>query len=372
MDSLLWFKRDCLSSGEIVAHHACCQEIRVRTAINRLLRVVLTVASVVALTAAAGPGKASEVLAQQAAALYRSEQYDWFFFYDASEWSIEEESSQSDSEVVRFSDGESVVTYSTFDAHGSTPRECVKEVVNTLSEDLSILDVAALSDVPGPPEIVGGDGSSFVYTVLVVTADSEDGPSKLASVETCASVGDGRALVYRSINVPAATYNERQGRFDSPEIVSSVQFADLFDPGFAPTVPEPVPIADANGVVIGSLAGRLECESPGPFLFVATGLGESGFAVDPDAFVVFDPGSVRVLSSTIEWLSPAIAPPDVVALDQGDPGLFQLVVSQDGPEFSGSFNVYYRANGQPPVFLGSASGPCAGSGAGAPVLIDIE
>jgi hypothetical protein len=332
--------------------------------------VVIVMASV----AAYGPRAGNIVLAQNAIELYRSEQVGWYFFYDAATWAIEEESAEPGSEFVRFSDGEVYVDYLTLDAPGTTPEQCVEEVLAVLSDDPTIIDVEALSDEPGPPTIsvdITRDEPLFANTALVVTVDGDDGPFKLATLETCASVGDGQTLVYRSINVPAVAYNEGRQfvKGESPEIVSSVEFAGVLELGFVPVVPEPVLIEDVSGAVPGSLAGILECQAlSGPLYIVAEGLRESDFVVNLDAFVAYDPELDETVSAPGRWLAPDPQQADVAALGRGDLGLFQLTVPE---EFPYAFDVNYMAQEDQPVYLGSTS-LCAGTSAGAPVLIDIE
>src|SRR4051812_20164939 len=135
------------------------------------LRLVPLLALIAVLTAAALSSSAASTRAQtQSIDLYHSEQFDWYFFYDADQWQIEEQSSPPGHDDVRFSNGDSFVSYSTFDAAGATPEDCVAGVLSSLSDGPAVIDVTALSDEPGPPEIIGG-GSSLASTVLVVTVD---------------------------------------------------------------------------------------------------------------------------------------------------------------------------------------------------------
>jgi hypothetical protein len=331
------------------------------------LGLVAPLAIVAILTAATTLGSTAGVGAQSRSIdLYHAERFDWYFFYDADQWQIEEQTWEPGSDDVRFSNGDTVVYYSTFDAAGMTPEDCVGNVLTSLNNDPSVVDVTALSDEPGPPEIIGGQPSA--YTPLVVTVDAGDGPFKLAAVETCASFDDGRTLVFRSINVPAASYNEHPRQFDSPEIVSSVDFGDL---GEVRVVPTPEPVGTDNGGGTGSLAVRLECESPGPYYVIAQGLS-GHIVIQPDNFVahVVDSGQIEAVS--IEWLYPANPSSAELSLRPGELALFQLVVAPRDQSGVQDFDLQYVASGAKPVSLGTSSGPCPGAGGGLPNTIDIE
>jgi hypothetical protein len=331
---------------------------------------VAPLALIAVLAAATALYPAANIRAQtRSVDFYRSEQFDWYFFYDADQWQIEEQSSEPGHDDVRFSNGDTFVYYSTFDAAGMTPEDCVASVLTSLRDDQAVVDVTALSEEPGPPEIIGGD-SSPAYTVLVVTADAGDGPFKFAVVETCASFDGGRTLVSRSIFEPAASYNEHPREFDSPEIVSSVDFGGAFDPGGVRVVPAPVSGADANGGA-GSLAALLDCESPGPYYVIAQGLRGS-FVINSDGFVARYVDSKQIASSRIEWLYPDHPSSASLTLQPGELGFFQLVVPSAEQDGDPSVDLQYVAPDAKPVSLGTSNGPCTGAGGGLPNTIDID
>ena len=335
------------------------------------LRLVPPLALIAMLTAAALFSSAASTRAQmQSIDLYRSEQFDWYFFYDAEQWQIEEQSSQPGRDDVRFSNGDTVVDYSTFDAAGTTPVDCVAYVLTSLRDDPAVVDVTALSEEPGPPEILGGD-SALAYAVLVVTVDADDGPSKLAVVETCASFDGGRTLVSRSIFLPAASYNQHPWQFDAPEIVSSVDFGDVYSPGGVPVLTPHVPVASSNGGAAGSLAVLLNCEAPGPYYVLAQGL-KGNLVIHPDDFVARYVDSERIADSSIAWLYPTIPASHDLVLKPGEVGLFQLVVQPSEQGGDPGVDLQYAAPDAKPVFLGTSDGPCTGAGGGLPNTIDIE
>lgn len=339
--------------------------------VRKRLRLAALLAIVTVLTGATARISAADTRAQTSSIdLYQSDQFDWYFFYDAGEWTIEAQSSPSGHDDVRFSNGDTVVYYSTFDAAGTTPEDCVASVLTSLRDAPAVVDVTALSEEPGPPEIIGGE-SSLAYTVLVVTADAGDGPFKLAAVETCASIDGGRTLISRSIYLPAASYNQHPREFDAPEILSSVDFGSVFDPGGVRVVPAAVPVANGNGGVTGSLAALLDCESPGPYYIVAQGLSGT-FVIHADDFIARYVDSKQAAASRIEWLYPDNPASDSLTLRPGELGFFQLVVPPAEQGGDHSVDLQYRASDTKPVVLGASSGPCPGAGGGLPNTIDIE
>jgi hypothetical protein len=294
--------------------------------------------------------------------LYRSDQFDYYFFYDASRWQIVDQSSESESDFVRLSDGETTVDYWAFAATDTSPVDCLNDVLDEWETAPSIVEIEALFNQGGSPMVQGSD--SLAVASLVVTVDGDDGRSKLAAFMRCEELDPGKTLLYTESDVPAALWNETQ-RYDRP-----------WEAGYMPVDENrptaPVPIPTGNGQVQGSLKAELVCKLGGPFFVVAENTAPEGtFHVDDTSFKgVYNTGEV-VPATFNGWLYPQVTPNSGLALRPGEVGLFELEIgAPSDPKAANLLEVYYAPTSGAPVYLGSAGG--CGAGAGAPVLIDLE
>ena len=336
--------------------------------IRRLTAIVAILAVLV--PAALIPPAANGVVAQQAVELYQSEQFDWYFFFDASTWSIEDQASAPGSEQLRLSDGEVFMNYWAFAAPDLTTPECLRQVLIDLAADSSILEMQALTEEGGPPQIrevnVADRQIDVAIADLVVTVDGPDGQFKLATREECHRSATTGFLLYRSTNVPAALYNELGGFYLWPEIASSYWIEEM------PDWRAPVPVSDGSGTVAGTLAAYFYCNETFQVVARNTG-GESTFVVEPDRFVaayLADPYVGELAGQSIrpelqEWMYPAIPDDSSLVLRPGEVGLFLLTV----PAIE--FDLYYQTESGSFTLIGWNYGGC-GAGGAAPVVIDID
>jgi hypothetical protein len=294
--------------------------------------------------------------AQESVALFESDQFDYFFFYDASQWQLVDQTSEPGSETVSFSDGQIAVDYWAFSAPGVSPQACLEFAVDALATEPSILAFEDLSEEGGPPDI-GGSGT-YAFVEIVATEDSADGRDKFLLDWSCNELVSGESLLFTMATLPAAVYNERP-RFALPWI-AGYQPLDEFDEDAAPvSIPAP------DGAVQGTLAVvGLPCVGD-ELLIVSRALGSGGnFVVDPSSFVaVHETGEVTTFASA-EWLFPNIPPDSSLAMWPGELGLLKLV----GPW--PSYDLYYTSATGESIYIGSRV-TCAPA-ATLPVLIDME
>jgi hypothetical protein len=323
---------------------------------SRRLVAALIVAMMGLLAVGSRPPARHLAVAQESVALYRSEVFDYFFFYDAAIWEIEEQASEPGSDFVRLTDGEVFVDYWAFDAPGMTAGECINTVVDALASEPSVIAVESLVNQGSPPhpQAFGALGS----VQLVVTIEGADGRFKLATDERCEEIIPGQAFLYTSINVPAEVFNQTQSLDRTPWIK-----------GFLPRDEQqeqtaPIPVLDASGSVRGTLAANPNC-AEGSLLGIARAV-DGDFVIDPLGFAAAYETGETVSVTFDAWLFPSAGVDQQRVLTEGDVGLFQLEV---GGHF---FDLYYTPPSGAPVLLGQEGGPCAGGGGGSPILIDLE
>lgn len=236
--------------------------------------------------------------ADHAVELYRSEQFDYFFFYDATTWEMVEQESEPGSDYVRFSDGDIWASYWAFDASGLTPEECLGGILDNFNDDPSILAYEELVGLNDPISTVHGGVTAEI--ALIVTVDGADGAFKLATYEACEEVVPGQTLLYTSVNVPATSFNEGR-RFDQPWIEGYLPAHAAFD-GSAP-----IRIFDSFGNAVGTIKAYANCPGPPNQMYgTARNFGDSVILeLDPNGFFV-SPSSGDVDLARVEWLHPAM------------------------------------------------------------------
>lgn len=300
--------------------------------------------------------------ADHAIALYRSEQFDYYFFYDASTWEIVEQASAPGSDVVQLANADVNVEYEAFEAHGQTPTECVGAFLEGIDSVPSVTRVEHLAPGFGPPKI---DESEVQASVdIVITVDDQDGRSKFAASFSCQELVAGESLLISSFVVSATYFNEKQEfSFAHPWIIAYV-------PNGEPWVSaDPIPIVGPGGVR-GTLALSPQCASPGAtqpsyaFYGVARNVTSSGtLIIDPLDFTNMSPTGDSV-PVEVEWLYPVDRSRPSFMLEAGEIGLFKLS-NFGNDEFS------YSSGDGSSVSLGERCCGCAGGGT-APVIIDME
>lgn len=323
---------------------------------DRLPRLARFAAAIVLLGAlAAGqPWTPNEAVAQSSIGLYRSEQFGWFFFYDAATWSVEEQSSAPGVDYVRLSDGDAVVAYRTMAAPTTTAESCLETVLATLAADPSIVGLDNLTEEGGPATVLYAD-DDFAVAQLVVTVDGPAGRFKFAALERCERIDDAETLLHESITVPATSYNA--GRtLESPSLVSSLDRDDLAESGL------PIPIVDETGATRGTLSAFLRCVDRVFYVVAENAAGGSDFVVDPSAFLAVSGETVEAVAAGDAY--PTVPGGEALVIRPGDVGLLQLSVERS------PFALYYAPAAWGPTYLGGG-GPCYPARA-APVLIDME
>jgi hypothetical protein len=326
----------------------------------RHLLTILVVVAGMASAAAFPPVATNRANAQETIAVYQSEQFDWFFFYDSSLWIIEEQSSEPGSEMLQLSNGDIIVDYWAFEAPDMTARKCVEAVLSALAADPEIAEIEALSPEGGAPVIMPPDHSGYETTVawteLVLTIETAADHYKVATSGECRSIASEASLLLRSMIVPAAIFNEWGGfqGGEHPEIVSSDH--------------QPTVISDGPGSSQGTLAPYFHCNEI--FKVVAQNIDpKKDFVVDPSSFVaVYKMGDLAgqtVHPELREWIFPAQSPASPLVLKPGEIALFELELS---PIW---YTLYFETETGSLVDLGTNNGGC-GAGGAAPVLIDIE
>lgn len=327
-------------------------------AIRRFCRLTAALAVVASLLAGFVPSALPSIAAQQGSIeIYQAEQFDYFFFYDAARWQIADESSEEGSEFVRFSDGESYVDYRAYQSAVTDEESCLNDILDSLYESPSILEIVALTQDGGAPEIVNyGSGAQ---TELVVTVDGADGRFKLATRENCQELEPGQSVLYTSVNVPAALWNDKQW-FETPWIIGFLPTDFSRDEG------APVAIPDFTGEVIGTLDAAFRCHWD-EFYVVARNIGGgANFVVSADAFAAAHADGDVAPASLTAWLYPEMPADRSLALSPGEIGLFELQV--DG----NPFELYYLTPDGEPVYLGTRTRCPSPAAVNAPVLIDLE
>jgi hypothetical protein len=324
----------------------------------RLSRVVALLVAIAAMSGGIGRPVAMPAAAQDAIELYRAEQFDYYFFYEASGWQIDDQSSEDGSEFARFSNGEIYVDYWALDAPDTSPEACLDEILTFLNDDPAILEIEALSEEGGPPQITN-NGTEAV-TELVVTVEGEDGRFKLATRESCQALEPGQSVLYTSVNVPAAVWNETQW-FDDPWLVGYLP-SDEITGGNAP-----VPVPASSGDIRGTLDARLRC-GESPFFVIARSYGGGGnFVIDPASFAMVSDTGESIQATLEEWVYPDIPMDSSLVLGLDEIGLFRLSVP-GGPN-----DLYYFPPDSSPVYLGTRDPVCTAAAAfNAPILIDLD
>lgn len=332
----------------------------------RSVVVMLTLVSTLFLSAG------GDAAADHAIELYRSEQYDYYFFYDAALWTIVDESSEPGSELVIFSDGDVFFSSVAFDAPGVTPRECVESGLDQLAAEPAIVAVDSLSSPPGLPEVYDKPedalGPPYSSVNLIVTLDESDERGKLATRVECEELVPGESLLYTVIHIPATLWNAGR-HFSRPQVSgwlnSVVKGYRPSDEAWEGT--RPVPLVNATGDVIGTLSANPQCVNSETVYGVARNVDASAdLVLDPRGFTAatdFD-DSARVFH--VEWLYPNGSADSPFVLQPGEVGLFKLTI----PYFYGYFSLFYSPSEGGSVLLGNGGGGCAGGGA-APIVIDV-
>jgi hypothetical protein len=338
-----------------------------------LIAVVVAITVLGSLLTLAQPATAQSSNVQ----LYRSEQFGWFMFYDASVWQIEETSSEPGFDFVSFSDEEVLVEYYAFDAPGMTPGECVEAILNELYQNPAILEIQALSDEDEPPTVrdeslVQGNadvGTELLIasTKLIVTVDGDSGPFKLVTGEECSPLDGESTLLYRSFKVPAPAWNAGRG-FDEPVILLHMSANDLRENE------PPARILDENGSLYGLLDLVYPCTVFGPlsslshreYYVLARNVGAGGnFVIPPSAFVAIDQSTGEPGPFTFRgYVYPSMPAEISMALPLGEAGL--LAFDVDPPS-----DLYFVSRLGEAVFVGSIGICGAGPGA-APIIVDME
>jgi hypothetical protein len=296
-----------------------------------------------------GPFQFTGAAADHATELYRSEQYDFFFFYDASDWVVQDQFSEPGAEFVRFSDGTIVVDYWLFDAPDMTAGDCLKAMLDRLAAEPGIVAIESLESPPGLPQIQAFGDSAF--TRLIVTLDPSDPRGKLASSERCERLAPGAPLLYTSINIPAREFNA--GRNFDRSLIELTPWIKGYRPDYETYVPL-ADLIDANGVVVGTLEANPVCADFDRIYGIARNLSPSdSLIVDPFGFFAVTLPDEQVEPVNIDWLYPTASPNTEFVLQPGEVGLFKLAVGLS----SGGFELWYSHGEGSQVFLGRGAGP---------------
>ena len=150
-------------------------------------------------------------------ALYQSELFDYFFFYDPRVWEIAGEQSSGKAEWVRFVDDDVVADYVAAEMPGVTAKECVQQRLIDLENDPSIVEIEGLSAEGVIHDVWENLDKSSAHTTLVLTVESGNDRFKLAASEECTEIVPGESLLDVSIFVPAETFNEGR-ELTGPEV----------------------------------------------------------------------------------------------------------------------------------------------------------
>lgn len=289
-------------------------------------------------------------------AFVRSDATDYFFLYDPAEWHLTESSSDSTSDVVRFSDGDAAAEYRAFVAPGMTPADCLQTALDGVRAASGVVDVAPLPEADALTGAVDG----IAVEELAVTILDDGRREKLAVRLSCEPVEPGRSLLRRSLIVPARVYNERQ-RFLAdygPGILSPAQF----DPAYATLV------RSASGEPVVTMTGSTSCPVK-DVVVLARNVSGAPLRIDPTAFAaVEEDGGAATAAPVVEWSYPDAAPsPDApLALDPGDSAIFQVETA-----IVARGDLYYVTADEEAVAIAGVQRACGG-GFGAPTPIDME
>lgn len=326
---------------------------------RRLSRLALVLSLFAPLLAGVVPSTSPSASAQEGAVeLYQATQFDYFFFYDAARWQIVDQSSEAGEEFASLSDGETYVDYWALEAPNTTAADCLNDFLDGLYEDPAIIEIAALTDEGGAPEI--DDFGSRAATELVVTAgDGANGRFKLATELRCQELEPGQSVLFTSVYMPAAVWNDKQS------------FADPWITGYLPihaTREEgaPVAIPDDLGDLNWTLDAALACAGD-TFSVIARNYDVGGsFVIDPASFAMVSETGEYTQATLDAWISPSISPESSLVLEPGEIGLFRLHSSGSGND------LYYSPPDSAPVYLGTHTICSAAAAVNSPVLIDLE
>lgn len=337
-------------------------------------------ASLLALTAALTPAITLRAAAQSTLDLYESTQFEYLFFFDPTLWTIEEEITDLETDYVFLANGETFVYYFAFEAPGVSTDDCLRDILDELTNDPEILSVEPL--IPGDGDasdleaaITSEATSSTLYLVLTIDEDGE--PYKLVTRETCYQIFPDESLLYVSTNLPAELYNDLGGDdpFGAPPAIAlSLPNAEgrATDTTTGEVLlPAPGEPDDIDDLLTGSLEAHLYCAVDGPpqLLILARALDDD-LTLDTGAFTATGDDGEETTLTFGEWLYPDADPTVPLTLTPGDVGLawFDL----PGPE--SSFELTYTPpDTGTPVTLGQLTpAACDAPGPSFPTSVSLD
>jgi hypothetical protein len=324
---------------------------------------------ILALLAPLAAGIASRPLVvaggQESVALYESDQFDYFFFYDAALWEIEEETSRPGRDLVRLTTEEVVLQFLAFAAPGVTVEDCLQTLVAELARDPSVLAIEDLTR-EGEPVRAGMWAEDLAVAMFFLTVDEGEGPRDLAVSHRCEEIDPGRSLLYTTLTVPAEPYARAElwkplEEHKFPTIAGYPRRAGVF-PQFGP-----VTVRNASGALMGTFISNHECVERDFLVMARASRDGDTFVIDPSAFtVVFESGEPAPVEVDA-WLYPRIDTDKTLMLGPDEIALFRFAIEGH------HYDLYYTPPAGEQILIGDNRDEyCGGGGSGAPILIDLE
>lgn len=329
--------------------------------------------------------------------VYRSPQFGYLLWWDASEWTVEEESSESGLDWIEFSndDTSAVIDVWGFQDPGLTADACLAD---RLDEIASYPDATRIQERGDPVT-----RSGIARQELLLGVDSGNGEVLIAARETCAVNARGSLVLVTSEWITLDAYNAivdagESDAYGSDALLSTIaiprwameQAADGalqgVTPGAAAFARRTSPIFGPDGAETAVITiFSFSCVDPlPPFsalereVAVIENTGSANLVVAPDQFVTAeqDGDNWQTAGSIVgpgfsRWVSPSVPADQPVTLQPGEMAIAQLqAASQDSTVDPLRAPVYFIDEQGASTYLFSQLG-CQG-GAASPIRIDVS
>lgn len=311
-----------------------------------------------------------------AVAMYHSPEFGYLFWWDTSEWTIDDQATEPGSDWMQLSSSEATVSIWGFAASGVTAESCLLASLDPLRDDPQLVRFEFINELRGAPAITVSPDGRAAATELILGFESATGRQTIAARHTCSTVVPNDFLLYTSEWTTAETYSANSSPFNhfaADSLLSSLTLPRWVWPaepdatwtGTLPVqLPQPIVAPDRQEVAIltAHLPDCARHRGSYPWVIVIENTGFTSFEIGPDDFFSVYDGVARG-PDFAQWLSPPVESARL-AVQPGDTALLHLQLDWNDEPLN-----YLDPWGNL-IQIGHLLG-CQG-GAAAPVVIDME
>lgn len=302
--------------------------------------------------------------------VYRSPEFGYLFWWDANEWTVQEQATEPGSDWIQLANDDTVFDIGAYAVPGVSAQTCLNERVGQIESRTDLVRFEALDNLGFPPEVNAWNDGQNASTEMVLSFDSPDGRVTFAAREACAAIVPGELLLFTSVWRLAEAFNVSNFLGAAPLDTMTMPrgfltFAPGAPPPDGPGFLPPVLVFAFDGEELGMLTTHTfyDCTTgESTVVVVAESISFANFVVSPEAIVLENAGEVFAPES-IRWIEPALGRGNSAALENGEVALLELAFSDPGL-------LYYLDTEGDPLVIGELGG--CGAGAAAPELIDID